>query len=873
MKQLNKTYNPKETESKIYNMWEEGGYFKPEKNNEGKPFTIMMPPPNITGQLHIGHALNLTVQDVLIRFKRMNGYKTLWLPGEDHASIATEVKIINKIFEEEHKTKQEIGREEFLKRAWDWTAFYRKRIAQQARKLGASCDWDRERFTMDKGLADAVNKAFLNLYNKKLIYKANRIINWCPECKTALSDAEVEYEEQNGNLWHIKYPIKDSDKFVIVATTRPETMLGDSAVAVNPNDERYSDIIGKTAVLPLVNREIPIIADEYVDMEFGTGCVKITPCHDPNDFEVGLRHNLAQHKVMNDDASINELGGKYSGLTREKARAAIIKDLDDLGLLEKTQPHIHNVGTCYRCHTSVEPITSVQWFVKMQPLAIPAIEAVKNGSVKFVPDRFKKIYVNWMENIKDWCISRQLWWGHRIPAYYCCECGEMVVASTMPSKCSKCGCTEFKQDEDVLDTWFSSALWPFSTLGWPEETDDFKEFYPNNVLVTAPDIIFFWVARMIFSGIEHCKDIPFTHVFIHGLVRDDLGRKMSKSLGNGVDPLEVIDNYGADALRFALLTGSSAGNDTRWQLDKINSARNFANKINNAARFILMNLEGYDINYEATHEHFTNIDKWIITRLSETVEEVTQNINKFEIGLALEKIYNFTWSEFCDWYIEFSKTRLYSDDEQAKKTAQWTIYNVFVSILKLLHPFMPFITEDIYLHFNEKASPLIISKWPESMGKFPAEKVQVSEITDAIRAIRNARAKMNIPPSKKAHIYIAPNKGCESIFKGNEEIFIKLASADKVIFEENYTERENALSVVTSNAKYSVPLDTLIDKAKELERIMKEKSNIENGITRLEKKLANKDFLAKAPAKIVEAEKNKLEKYVSLLKEINESIS
>ncbi len=845
MKQLDKIYNPNEVESSIYGMWESGGYFKPEVRPDAEPFTVMMPPPNITGQLHIGHALNLTVQDVLTRYKRMRGYWALWLPGEDHASIATEVKILSKIYEEEHKTKHDIGREEFLKRAWDWTDFYRKRIAKQARMLGASCDWDRERFTMDEGCARAVTAAFLNLYNKGLIYKANRIINWCPDCRTALSDAEVEYEEQDGRLWHIKYPVKDSGRFVVVATTRPETMLGDTAVAVNPQDKRYKDLIGKTAVLPLMDREIPIIADDYVDMSFGTGCVKITPCHDPNDFEVGLRHNLAQYRVMNDDATINELGGAYCGLSREEARARIVTDLEALGL------------------------------IRSQPLAKPAVDVVKSGQVKFVPDRFKKIYFNWMENIRDWCISRQLWWGHRIPAYYCTDCGETVVAEKMPDRCPKCGCGGFVQDEDVLDTWFSSALWPFSTLGWPDDTQDMRAFYPNDVLVTAPDIIFFWVARMIFSGIEHCGDIPFSHVFIHGLVRDELGRKMSKSLGNGVDPLEVIEKYGADALRFALLTGTSAGNDTRWQEDKIQSSRNFANKINNAARFILMNLQDYDTAYKADEANLLNLDKWILTRCAETVEEVTANIEKFELGLALEKTYNFIWSEFCDWYIEFAKTRLYGGDESAKQTAQWTLYTVFMTLLKLLHPFMPFITEDIFGHFAEEhAEPLIIAAWPDTqaMKRYEAEKRQVSEIVDGIRGIRNARAEMNIPPSKKAPIYISPNENCADIYKGNEDIFVKLASGERVIIEETYAERDNALTVVTNTAKYSVPLDALVDRAKELERLTKERQKIADEIARTAEKLANEAFTGKAPEHVVNAEREKLAKYEGLFADIEKSI-
>ncbi len=875
MKELNKVYDPNETESRIYEMWEQGGYFKPEVHPDGKPFTIVMPPPNITGQLHIGHAFDGTLQDILTRYKRMQGFSALWLPGEDHASIATEVKVKDKIAAEEGKTKQDIGREAFLERAWDWSDFYRKRIAKQFRKLGSSCDWTRERFTMDEGCSEAVKEVFCNLYNEGLIYRANRIINWCPDCGTALSEAEVEYDEHNGHLWYIKYPIKDSDAYVTVATTRPETMLGDTAVAVNPSDPRYLNLIGKTAILPLMNREIPIIADDYVETEFGTGCVKITPCHDPNDFEIGQRHDLEQIRVLNDDATINELGGVYQGLDRYDARKKVVEDLQALGLIDKIESIQHNVGACYRCDTVVEPITSLQWFVEMKPLADPAIEVVKTSETVFVPDRFKKIYYNWMENIRDWCVSRQLWWGHRIPAYYCSDCDEVVVAKEMPSVCPKCGGTSFTQDEDVLDTWFSSGLWPFSTLGWPEDTADFKKFYPNDVLVTAFDIIFFWVARMIFSGIHHAGETPFHHVYMHGLVRDEQGRKMSKSLGNGVDPLEMIEKYGADALRFTLVTGNSAGNDTRWHEEKVAASRNFANKINNAARFILMNLEDFDPKSEIDRNDLNNLDEWIISRTNEMTAEVTANLDKYELGIALEKLYSFVWSEFCDWYIEFVKPRLYGDDAKAKHAAQWTLYHMFTDILKLLHPFMPFITEEIYGHMNDDTEPLIIAEWPiyKEENAYPEQQAQVSEIIDGIRGIRNARAEMDIPPSKKAKVYIQCDKENEAIYSGNEDIFIKMASASEVEITQTENAIDNALSVVTNTAKFTIPLNDLIDKEKETQRLVKEKEKIEKEIARLNGKLDNPNFVAKAPENIVAEEREKLAKNQALLSEIEESIA
>ncbi|MCR4894342.1 MAG: valine--tRNA ligase [Eubacteriales bacterium] len=875
MKELDKIYDPSAIEEKIYRMWEEKGCFAPEINPEGKPYTIVLPPPNITGQLHIGHAFNGTLQDILIRYKRMQGYAALWVPGEDHASIATEVKVLDKIRKEEGKTKADLDRDEFMEKAWDWANFYRAKIVQQLKALGVSCDWSRERFTLDDGCNEAVKEAFIRLYDKGLIYRANKIINWCPDCKTALSDAEVEYEEEEGHLWHLRYPIEGTDRYVVVATTRPETMLGDTGVAVNPNDGRYTDLVGKYCILPLVNRRIPIIADEYVDMEFGTGCVKMTPCHDPNDFEVGLRHNLEQIRILNDDATMADNCGKYAGMDRYEARDVIVKDLEELGLLEKIEKHVHNVGKCYRCHTTVEPITSNQWFVEMKPLAEPALEAVYCGDTKFVPDRFKKIYFNWMENVRDWCISRQLWWGHRIPAYYCDKCGEIVVAKDEPHTCPKCGGTSFTQEKDVLDTWFSSALWPFSTLGWPNETEDFKKFYPNDVLVTGFDIIFFWVARMIFSGLEYCGKTPFHHVYINGIIRDDQGRKMSKSLGNGVDPLEEVEKYGADAVRFTLVTGNAAGNDARWQYEKVEASRNFANKVNNAARFIMMNLADYDTSTTFDQVSLTNIDKWIISRTNEMVRDVTDNLDKYELGIALEKLYNFIWSEFCDWYIEFSKSRLTGEDKKARLTAQYTLYTSFCDILKLLHPFMPFITEEIYDHLTESETPLIITKWPEydASRDFPAETRQVAEIIDAIRGIRNARAKMNIPPSKKAPLYIITESENESIYRGNEDSFIKMASCESVEIRTEEMEMDNALTVVTNTAKCIIPMDSLIDREKEIARLTKEKDRLTSEIARLEAKLSNEGFTSKAPEKVVAAEREKLENYRSLLSDIEAGLS
>ncbi len=872
---LDKVYNPAEVENKLYARWEENGYFKPEVNPDGEPYTIVMPPPNITGQLHIGHAFDGTIQDILIRWKRMEGHATLWLPGTDHASIATEVKVVEAMAEE-GISKNDIGREGFLDRAWNWADVYRKRITKQFRKLGASCDWSRERFTMDEGCSEAVKEVFIQLYDKGLIYKGNRIINWCPDCKTALSDAEVEYEEQEGSLWHFSYPIVDSDETIIIATTRPETILGDTAVAVHPDDERYKHLIGKKVLLPLMNRAIPIIADEYVEREFGSGAVKITPAHDPNDFEVGLRHNLPQIRILDDNGLMNHNAGKYEGLDRYKARDIIIKDFQDLGLLVKTESHTHNVGGCYRCSTTVEPITSDQWFVKMKPLAEPAIRVVKEDETKFVPKRFEKIYFNWMENIKDWCISRQLWWGHRIPAYYCEECGELIVAKETPESCT-CGCKKFRQDEDVLDTWFSSALWPFSTLGWPEKTDDLKKFYPNNVLVTGYDIIFFWVARMIFSGIEALGETPFSDVVIHGIVRDSQGRKMSKSLGNGVDPLEIVEKYGADALRFTLVTGNSPGNDTRWHMDKVEANLHFANKIWNASRFVLMNIDDDILNKEdIANRNLTSADKWIISRCNTMVKEITDNLDKYELGLAASKLYDFIWSEYCDWYIELVKPRLYGEEEESKIGAQVTLTKVLKDILKLLHPFMPFITEEIFTHLPGNEESILISSWPKFKEDliFKDEEEEMQLIMELIRGIRNARAEMDVVPSRKAKaIFIVKNENIENIIRKSEVYFQKLASASEILVNnQKINIPENALSIVVDQVEIFIPLEDLIDKEKEIERLEKEKENLEKELKRVNGKLSNKGFIEKAPEKIIEEEKEKKIKYQEMMNKVLERL-
>jgi valyl-tRNA synthetase len=876
-KNISKTYNPKEFEDRLYKEWVEKGYFTPKVDKSKKPFTIVMPPPNITGQLHLGHALDCTLQDAIIRFKRMQGYETLWLPGEDHASIATEVKVENELAKKGLK-KKEMGREKFLEAVWDWSNTYRARIREQLEKTGASCDWTRERFTMDEGLDRAVREVFVRLYNKGLIYQGNRIINWCPKCKTALSDAEIEYEEQEGNLWYIKYSVKDSSEYIIIATTRPETMLGDVAVAVNPEDERYKDLVGKTLILPLVGREIPIIEDSYVDMEFGTGAVKITPAHDPNDFEVGKRHNLEQIIIMNDDGTMADNTGKYKGLDRYEARKQIVKDLKELGVLVKIEKHAHNVGCHDRCNTTVEPLLSKQWFVKMKPLAKPAIEAVKNGEVKFVPDRFAKIYYNWMENIQDWCISRQLWWGHRIPIWYCSDCSEVIAAVDEPKTCPKCGSHNLKQDEDVLDTWFSSALWPFSTLGWPDETEDLKYFYPTDVLVTGYDIIFFWVARMIFSGIENMNMPPFKYVFLHGIVRDDEGRKMSKSLGNGIDPLEVIDKYGADALRFTLVTGNAPGNDIRFYMEKVEASRNFANKIWNASRFVLMNYDEELVKkYEGKINSLRNsADKWILSRMNSTIKEVTDNMEKFELGIAAQKIYDFIWSEFCDWYIELVKVRLYGDNEEDKAAADATLKEVLISSLKLLHPFMPFITEEIYTHISDESPSITISKWPEydKNMNFEQDEKNMGHIIDAIKSIRNIRADMNVPNSRKAKVMIIPSdEDSKRAFEEGKIYFERLASASEIVFPERKDISKDSVSAVIPGGEIFLPLEDLIDRDKEIERLSKEKERLEKEVERVEKKLGNKGFVAKAPANIVEEERQKGEKYKEMLGKVIERLN
>jgi valyl-tRNA synthetase len=870
-----KVYNPTEVENKLYAKWEERGYFKPETNPLGEAFTIVMPPPNITGQLHIGHAFDGTIQDIIIRWKRMQGYAALWLPGTDHASIATEVKVVEAMAKE-GITKKDIGREGFLDRAWDWADMYRKRITNQFRKLGTSCDWSRERFTMDEGCSEAVKEIFIELYNRGLIYRGNRIINWCPDCKTALSDAEVEYEEQDGFLWHFRYPIIDSHETIVIATTRPETILGDTAVAVHPEDERYKHLVGKKIMLPLMNREIPIIADEYVEREFGTGAVKITPAHDPNDFEVGIRHDLLQIRVLNDDATMNEHAGKYEGLDRYEARKAIVEDLKGMGLLVEIESHNHNVGGCYRCSTTVEPITSDQWFVQMKPLAEPAIEVVREGKTRFVPERFDKTYYNWMENIRDWCISRQLWWGHRIPAYYCKKCGKLIVAKDMPESCS-CGSNEFRQDEDALDTWFSSALWPFSTLGWPSETEDLKKFYPNNVLVTGYDIIFFWVARMIFSGIEALGETPFSDVVIHGIVRDSQGRKMSKSLGNGVDPLEIIEEFGADALRYTLITGNSPGNDTRWHMEKVEANKHFANKIWNASRFVLMNIDDDVLQKEdIANDNLASADKWIISRCNSMVKDITDNLDKYELGLAASKLYDFIWSEYCDWYIELVKPRLYGDDENSKIAAQVTLVKVLKDILKLLHPFMPFITEEIFTHLPGDEESIMISSWPEYTKDlmFKEEEDELKLIMSIIRSIRNARAEMNVVPSRKAKvILIADSEKVDTILKKSEVYFQKLASASEVIVKTAREDiPENAVSAVVDQVEIFIPLEDLIDRDKEIERLQKEKENLEQELKRVNGKLANKGFTEKAPAQVVEQERDKQKKYQEMMEKILERL-
>lgn len=876
---LNKTYDPKEFESRLYDEWMEKGYFASKPNKDKKPFTIMMPPPNITGQLHMGHALDHTLQDVLIRWKRMQGCETLWLPGTDHASIATEVKVVERIKKEEGKTKYELGRDEFMKRAWAWKEEFGGKIENQLKKLGDSCDWDRQRFTMDQGCNDAVKEFFIKLYEEGHIYRGHRIINWCPNCKTTLSDAEVEHEDQPGNFYHVKYFLKDSDQFLEVATTRPETMLGDSGIAVNPNDERYADIVGKTAILPLVGRELPIVADEYVDMEFGTGVVKMTPAHDPNDFEVGLRHNLEEINVMNEDGTMNDKCGKYAGMDRYECRKAIIDDLKEEGFLIKIKEHDHAVGTCYRCHTTIEPRLSEQWFVKMDKLAEPAIKILNDKELQFVPDKFDKTYLQWLENIRDWCISRQLWWGHQIPAYYCQECGEVVVAREIPEKCPKCGCTHFKQDEDVLDTWFSSALWPFSTLGWPNNTEELNYYYPTNVLVTGYDIIFFWVVRMAFAAMFCMNEKPFSHVLIHGLVRDSQGRKMSKSLGNGIDPLEIIDQFGADALRFTLITGNSPGNDMRFYMERVEFARNFANKLWNASRFVFMNWDEEMMNGVTRSDVEANLtlaDKWIISRANNIVKDVTHNMDKFELGMALQKAYDFTWSEYCDWYIEMVKPRLYGDDVEAKKAALYTLTYVLETILKLLHPFIPFITEEIFDHLPTANGMIIVSEWPEfkEEDNMAKEEAMMDVMMDGIRNVRNVRSEMNVPPSKKAKVIMVPSEDKLEAVEAGKDYFKTLASASEVeVRADEAGIPEDAVSVVIDGVKIFIPLDELVDFEKELERLNKEKAKLEGEIKRVNGKLSNQGFLAKAPQKLVDEEKAKKEKFEEMMKSVEERLA
>ena len=859
MKEIEKTYDPSKVEERLYKSWCDGGYFTPDVN-DGKPaFTIVIPPPNVTGQLHMGHALDETLQDILIRYKRMKGFSTLWLPGTDHAGIATQIKVEEYLRKNEGLTRYDLGREKFLERVWDWKAQYGSTIIRQLQKLGASCDWTRLRFTMDEGLSRAVREVFVNLYDKGLIYRGYRIINWCPHCRTALSDAEVEYSEDAGHFWHIRYPVKDSDEYVTIATTRPETLLGDTAVAVNPEDERYTHLVGKTLILPLVNREIPVIADEYVDKEFGTGCVKITPAHDPNDFMVGQRHELEIIKVMNDDATINEHGGKYEGLDRYEARKQIVADLEAEGFLVKIEAHSHNVGKCYRCGNTVEPLTSDQWFVKMGPMIQPAIDVVKDGRISYEPDRFSKIYINWMENLHDWCISRQLWWGHRIPAFYCEKCGKMTVSKTDIDTCPECG-GAVHQDEDVLDTWFSSALWPFSTLGWPDKTPDLEKYYPTDVLVTGYDIITFWVSRMIFSAMEHMNEIPFKHVFIHGLVRDAQGRKMSKSLGNGIDPLMIIEKYGADALRFALATGNSPGNDMRFSDEKIEASRNFSNRIWNAARFVLMNLDIEKI--ELPDESALRIeDKWILSKLNRLTKEVSANIESFELGVALSKLYDFIWDNFCDWYIELLKPRFNDKGSEDNKVAQNVIAYVLSSALKLLHPFMPFITEELYQALPHDVESIMISEYPEYTPSldFPEDEARMQSLIAAVKAVRNRRAEMNVPPSKKATVFIKSEKH-DAFNETTSGFFTRLASASDVVYIDEY-KGEDAVSIITDDCAIYIPLSEVVDFEKEKARLEGELVKTQGEIDRLEKKLSNEGFVAKAPAAVVDGERAKLKAY------------
>ena len=876
MKELEKTYDPSQIEDRLYRKWEEKKYFHAEVDRSKKPFTIVMPPPNVTGQLHMGHALDNTMQDILIRFKRMQGYSALWQPGTDHAAIATEVKVTEKL-KEQGIDKKEIGREEFLKHAWAWKEEYGNRIVSQLKKMGSSADWDRERFTMDEGCSRAVKEVFVRLYDKGYIYKGSRIINWCPVCKTSISDAEVIHEEQDGYFWHINYPVVgEPGRFVEIATTRPETLLGDTAVAVNPDDERYTDIVGKMLELPLTDRQIPVIADPYVDKEFGTGCVKITPAHDPNDFEVGKRHNLEEINILNDDATINELGGKYAGMDRYEARKQMVADLDALGLLVKVVPHSHNVGTHDRCKTTVEPMIKPQWFVRMKEMGQAALDIIKTDELSFVPEQFDKTYIHWLENIRDWCISRQLWWGHRIPAWYCDECGETIVSRETPTVCPKCGCTHLTQDEDTLDTWFSSALWPFSTLGWPDKTPEYEYFYPTSVLVTGYDIIFFWVIRMVFSALEQTGKSPFKHVLIHGLVRDDQGRKMSKSLGNGIDPLEVIDKYGADALRLTLITGNAPGNDMRFYWERVENSRNFANKIWNATRFIMMNMEKADFS-DVKLSDLTIADRWILSKVNTLAKEMTDNMEKFELGIAVSKVYDFIWEEFCDWYIEMVKPRLYNDEDETKAAALWTLKTVLIQALKLLHPYMPFITEEIFCNIQDEEESIMISKWPEYTDEwnFEADEAAVDTIKAAVRAIRNLRTGMNVPPSRKAKVYVVSAKeDVRHIFESSKSFFATLGYASEVHVQEDKTGiDENAVSTLIHDAAVYIPLEELVDIDKEIERLEKEAAKLAGEIKRASGMLANPKFVDKAPAAKVEEEKAKLAKYTEMSEQVAERLA
>ena len=868
-KELKKVYEPQEVEDRLYAHWEELGCFKADNKSKKEPFTVVIPPPNVTGQLHMGHAMDETIQDILIRYKKLRGYETLWLPGTDHAGIATQIKV-EEMLRKEGLTRYDLGREAFLERVWAWKEKYGSTIINQLKKLGSACDWSRERFTMDEGCSAAVRKVFVDLYEKGLIYQGNRIINWCPNCKTALSDVEVEYTEKEGRLWHIEYKVKDSDEVVVCATTRPETMLGDTGIAVNPNDKRYTHLVGKTAILPLVGREIPVFADDYVEMEFGTGCVKVTPSHDPDDFEMGQRHGLDFILVIDENGRMTEGCGKYAGMDRYEARRAIVEDLEAQGLLRKVEELPHNVGVCYRCGTDVEPMTSTQWFVKMKPLAQPAIEAVRKGDIRFVPSRFENTYFNWMENVRDWCISRQLWWGHRIPAFYCDACGKMFVSREDLTVCPDCG-APVRQDEDVLDTWFSSALWPFSTLGWPEKTDDLAYFYPTSTLVTGYDIIFFWVARMIFSGLEHMGQKPFSDVLIHGLVRDAQGRKMSKSLGNGVDPLEIIKLYGADALRFTLITGNSPGNDTRFSADKVEAARNFANKIWNASRFVLMNLEVENTALPPLSQ-LEPEDKWILSKMNRLVEEVTENLESYDLGVALSKLYDFFWDSFCDWYIELCKARLFAEDDnpQAKLTAQSVLAHVLFVALRLLHPFMPFITEELYLSLPHEKTSIMFESWPkpDDALRFSADEADMEKIMGAINAIRARRSEMNVPPSRRAALFIETKE--HDLFAAGIPFFQRLAGISEVSFEQPPAD---VVTIVTDGARLFIPLGDLVDFGAELARLQNEKKKLHKEIERAGSKLNNPGFLAKAPAEVVEEEKTKLEKFTAMLEKVDESIA